>query len=342
MISIDGSKGEGGGQMIRSSLALSMITGKPFEVQNVRGRRKNPGLARQHLTCVQAAAKICDAEVVGDSLKSSHIQFTPNTVKAGDYHFPIGTAGSTSLVAQTIIPALLTCEGPSQVSIEGGTHNKMAPPFDFLKNTYVEQLNQMGPEVSAEIESYGFYPVGGGRIQIDIQPPSSWKGLKLLTNSTPKPFVTAIVADLPEHIGERECSTICRKANWPKSNSQVLLVDSPKGKGNAVLIHLTSDQLTEIFSGVGEIGVRAEQVANRVLREAKEYLKSGAVVGPHLADQLMLPAAIAATHGEESCYRTMPLTQHSRTHIEIIGYFLDITIQVKEISDSCVEVQVSP
>lgn len=342
MISIDGSQGEGGGQVIRSSLALSMITGKPFEVHNVRGRRKNPGLAKQHLTCVRAAATVCDADVVGAELKSSHIQFTPNSIKPGNYQFPIGTAGSTSLVAQTVLPALLTCESSSEIVVEGGTHNKMAPPFDFLKHTYLAQLNRMGPKVTADLLSYGFYPKGGGKIRLQITPPTDWKGLNLTSQSTPQPSVSAVVSGLPEHIGERECNTICRKANWPLKNSLVVVDRRPKGKGNAVFIHLTSDQLTEVFSGIGEIGVRAEQVASRVLREAREYLKSESVVGPHLADQLMLPAAIAATHGQSSSYRTMPLTQHSRTHMEIIGMFLDISIQVTEATGSCVEVSVKP
>jgi RNA 3'-terminal phosphate cyclase (ATP) len=342
MITIDGSQGEGGGQVIRTSLALSMITGKAFEVRNVRGRRKNAGLARQHLTCVLAAKKICGAEVVGAQLKSSHIKFEPGTIVPGEYHFPIGTAGSTSLVAQTVLPALLTCETASQVTVEGGTHNRMAPPFDFLKLTYLPLLNQMGPTVEATLDSYGFYPAGGGKISLQIQPGQRWKGLKLLERGTAKPFVKAIVSDLPETIGERECSTICRKANWPRKDSEVVTVEKPRGPGNVVLIQLASKEVTEVFSGVGEVGIRAEQVARKVLKAARNYLGAEVPVGPHLADQLMLPAAIAAMKGEATVFKTMALTQHSQTHVDIISRFLDVKIETKESGDSNVEVQISP
>lgn len=342
IISIDGSEGEGGGQVIRTSLALSMITGKPFEVRNVRARRKNPGLARQHLTCVLAAQKICNAEVLGAQLKSSHLKFSPGEILPGDYEFPIGTAGSTSLVAQTVLPALLTCADPSHVRVDGGTHNRMAPPFEFLKEAFIGTLNRMGPRVEVNMDSYGFYPVGGGSIRLSINPPDTWRGLELLERGQVNTCVRAIVSNLPESIAERECKTIGELANWPISQSEVVVVDQSHGKGNAVLIQLDSELLTEVFSGVGEIGVRAEQVAKRVCRAANEYFESDVPVGPHLADQLMLPSAIAAMHGQSSSYRTMPLTQHSRTHIDIISKFLDIQIRADEVSESCVEIVVTP
>lgn len=342
LILIDGSQGEGGGQVIRTSLALSMITGTPFEIQNVRGRRKNAGLARQHLTCVRAAQTVCDATVQGAQLKSSHLRFEPGTIQAGRFHFPIGTAGSTSLVAQTVLPALLTADDASEVIIQGGTHNQMAPPFDALKDSFLELVNRMGPQVDAQLDQYGFYPAGGGKITINISPGSQWRGLELLQRGTVRPFVTAVVSKLPAHIAQRECSTICRNANWSQKQSRIIEVENPRGPGNVVMIHLNSEHVTEVFSGVGEIGVRAEQVARRVLRSTRAYLDSDVPVGPHLADQLMLPMSIAAIHGKQSMYRTLPLTQHSITHREIIQRFLDVHIETVDIEPNVVEVRIGP
>ncbi len=340
MIEIDGSKGEGGGQILRSSLSLSMITGTPFELMRLRGGRAKPGLARQHLTCVMAAKQICDATVEGDELKSQHLIFRPGRVRNGDFRFSIGTAGSTTLVAQTVLPALLMACGPSSLIIEGGTHNTMAPPFDFLQRSFLPLVARMGPTVFAEMKHYGFYPNGGGQIELLIKPPDKWRGLKLLERGQLVPSVTAIVSRLPASIGQRECRTICKKSNWPMTSSRVIEVENPCGPGNVVLIELKSAGVTEIFSGVGELGVRAEKVARRVLQEAEEFLATDVPVGPHLADQLLLPMAIAATHGAHSRFRTLSLTPHSQTHIDIIRRFLDIEVVTSEISSNTLEVVV--
>jgi RNA 3'-terminal phosphate cyclase (ATP) len=342
MIQIDGSEGEGGGQVIRSSLALSMITGKPFTIDNIRGRRSNAGLARQHLTCVHAAKEICDAEVSGDRLRSSSISFLPGTVKPGDYCFQIGTAGSTTLVAQTVLPALMNCESDSTVTVVGGTHNQKAPPFDFFKEAYVKLVDEMGPTVAVELKTYGFYPAGGGKIEIDISPASHWYGLTLIDSQKFKPYPIAIVSGLPRSIAQRECDTICRSANWPSKNSVIIEVENPRGPGNIVMIKLVSKSTTELFSEVGKIGVKAEQVARRVLKRSREFLTRGVPVGPHLADQLLLPMAIAATYDQPSKFRTVALSQHSRTHIDIIKRFLEVNIVVTEISNDVFEVEVRP
>ena len=164
MINIDGSQGEGGGQIIRSALALAAVTGKPFTVYNVRAGRKKPGLKRQHVTCVKAARDICGAQVEGDVLQSSKLVFVPGEIKPGEYQFSIGTAGSSSLVAQTVLPALMMAQAPSKVTVEGGTHNEFAPPYDFLERVYLRQVTKMGPQFAINIETYGILP--GWRWQI--------------------------------------------------------------------------------------------------------------------------------------------------------------------------------
>src|SRR5512138_2046230 len=163
MITIDGSQGEGGGQILRSALALSLVTGKPFRIENIRARRQKPGLMRQHLTAVNAAVEIGAAHVSGNTVGSSELTFAPTALRSGEYHFVVGTAGSCTLVLQTVLPALIIAEGSSEIRLEGGTHNPAAPPFDFLAGAFLPLLNRMGPDVRAALERPGFYPAGGGR-----------------------------------------------------------------------------------------------------------------------------------------------------------------------------------
>src|SRR6185295_18962730 len=158
MLKLDGSVGEGGGQILRTALALSALTGQPFQIDRIRAQRRKPGLMRQHLTAVRAAAEVCQATVAGDSLGSMALSFVPGAVKAGSYSFAVGTAGSATLVLQTVLPPLLVAAGPSTLTIEGGTHNPLAPPFDFLERSFLPLVARMGPQFEARLERWGFYP----------------------------------------------------------------------------------------------------------------------------------------------------------------------------------------
>ena len=299
MIEIDGAQGEGGGQIIRSSLALAAVTGKVFRITNIRAGRKKSGLKRQHVVGVKAAAEICSAQVTGAELESSTITFEPGAIRGGNYTFQISSAGSSTLVAQTVLPALMLAEQPSTIMITGGTHNPGGPPFDFLDRVYLQQLNKFGPRVTAKLEAYGFYPAGGGKIRLNIEPCQQLSGIELLDRgSQPQPSVCAIVSALPRHIAERECDVIRRKANWPASCLRVVEVERPVGPGNVVMIELAYENATEIFIGIGKRGVSAEQVANRLYREAKAFLKTDVPVGEFLADQLLLPMGLAASQGQ--------------------------------------------
>jgi RNA 3'-terminal phosphate cyclase (ATP) len=249
MVEIDGSKGEGGGQMVRSSLALSAITGKPVRILNLRARRAKPGLARQHLTAVNAAAQICDAEVAGNELHSQEVTFVPSAVKAGEYHFRIGTAGSTTLVAQTVLPPLMLADGPSVVRVDGGTHNEKAPPFEHLQKVYLPLVQRMGPTFKIDLTRHGFYPVGGGRIEIGVTPTSAQtdglRGLNLdrLIEKV-HPSVRAIVSKIRIGVAERECEKIRRQSNWDANCFEAIEISDSPGPGNVVMILLQSEELT--------------------------------------------------------------------------------------------------
>jgi RNA 3'-terminal phosphate cyclase (ATP) len=294
MIRIDGSFGEGGGQILRTSLSLSLATGKPFQIDDIRAGRERPGLLRQHLTAVLAAAEVGGAEVEGATLGSAAVTFSPGKVRAGEYRFAIGTAGSGTLVLQTVLPALLTADAPTRIAIEGGTHNPAAPPFDFLERTFLPLVERMGPKVRLEFERYGFYPAGGGRFCAEIGPARSLAPLHLgERGEIVSRRIIAVVANLPGHIALREIETAAAMLNWSKDCGKIDQTRNSPGPGNVVMIEIGTAEVTEIFSAFGQVGVSAEKVASLAARYAREYLVSRAAAGEHLTDQLLLPMALA-------------------------------------------------
>jgi RNA 3'-terminal phosphate cyclase (ATP) len=320
---LDGSQGEGGGQVLRTSLSLSAITGQPIRLVRIRGRRSKPGLQQQHLTCVRAAAQVCGAVVTGAVVGSSEISFTPGPggLQHGAMTFDIGTAGSTTLVLQTVLPALLRAGGPSEVTIIGGTHNPMAPPFDFLANAFVPLLRRLGASVELECPRYGFYPAGGGRIVARIQPlPASPSPLALLERGAPGPVsALAIVANLKPDIAKREADVVRASLRLAPGAATTLCTKAADGPGNAVIITLPFEHVTEVVSALGERGVKAEDVAGNAVADALTYLVSGAPVGEHLADQLLLPLALAA--GGTFITDARPRSEHFATNAAALHAF---------------------
>lgn len=326
VLHIDGSQGEGGGQILRTSLALSMITGTPIRIEKIRARRSKPGLMRQHLTSVLAAARVSGAHVQGAEVGSREIAFTPSGVQPGVYQFSIGTAGSTTLILQTVMPALLLASGPSRVTLEGGTHNPKAPPFEFLKRTFLPLLERMGARVEVSLPRAGFYPAGGGRLEAVIHPADSLSPLDLLERGEIRGRQgTVLLANLPGHIAERELRHLTKLTSWPEGALEIRRIDAA-GPGNAVLLELESDSVTEVFTSIGEVGLAAEKVADLAVQEMRTYLTAAVPVGEHLADQLLLPLALAGG----GSYRTLPLSLHARTQIDLIPRFLDVRFEVEE------------
>ena len=325
MITIDGSFGEGGGQILRSSLALSLITGKPFQIENIRAGRKKPGLMRQHLTAVNAAVEVGQADVSGHAIGSQRLTFAPTMIHAGVYHFAVGTAGSTTLVLQTILPALLVADQPSEISLEGGTHNPFAPPFGFLEKVFVPVLNKMGPTISMELQRPGFYPAGGGRFTVKVHPKPRLNRIDIIERGEIVGHsVKAYVANLPDKIGHRELKVIREMLAWDPECLEVIDVKDSHGPGNIVTAEVQSEHITELFTGFGMKGLPADQVPLGMIKEVREYLAAGVPVARHLADQLLIPMAMAGG----GTFRTLPLTLHSTTNIEILKKFLDIQIDV--------------
>jgi RNA 3'-terminal phosphate cyclase (ATP) len=337
MLSIDGSMGEGGGQILRSSVALSIITGTAIRLENIRAKRAKPGLRRQHLTAVLAAAEICGAKVDGAHVGSSALTFAPGKLQPGDYHFDIGTAGSTTLVTQTVLPPLMLAEAPSRLLLKGGTHNVHAPPFDYLERVFVPVINHLGPRIHLQLERYGFFPAGGGRFSVQIEPAQKLTPLSLVERgATVRREARALVAGLPESIAERELAVIENRLNWTDDELVVRDLGDGYGPGNVVLLEIESEQITEAFTGFGQRGVPAEAVAAAAAKEASEYDAAGVPVGPHLADQLILPLALAGG----GSFVTMPLTLHTTTNIEVVQMFLSVNVRVVKVGEAAVRVDI--
>ena len=322
ILQIDGSVGEGGGQVLRTSLALSIVTGQGFSITNIRAGRKKPGLMRQHLACVHAARAICKAEVSGDELNSGEVQFIPAATgaMAGEYSFVVGSAGSTSLVLQTILPPLLMARGKSVVTIEGGTHNPTAPPFPFLDEVFVPLLRQMGAEVDIEMERPGFAPAGGGLIRATIWGKGTLGEFKLHERGDIELITAAAVCagGLSGGIAQRELQSIAKRLTINPENMTHVMLDECICQGNFVAVRIKSQNVFEMFTAVGELGKKAETVANECVNEVREYLLSGVPVGSHLSDQILLPLALC----RGGSFIAGTPTPHTRTNLQVIQTFL--------------------
>ena len=324
-ITIDGSAGEGGGQVLRTALTLSLITARPFRIDNIRAGRAKPGLLRQHLTAVQGAAKIGGARTTGADAGSRLLTFEPTGITGGEYHVAVGTAGSAMLVLQTILPALLTARERSQVTIEGGTHNPFAPPFDFVARSFLPLLRRMGAVVEARLEAHGFYPAGGGRIVVTIEPCPALAPLALLQRGPVQVRARALVAALSSKIATRELSIVRERLVLARTDALVEKVATSIGPGNVLFIVIEGAEVTEVVTGFGMKNVTAEQVAVNACDQAEQYLRANVPVGSYLADQLLVPMALAGG----GTFRTVTPTPHTLTNASVIRQFLDVPIAIE-------------
>jgi RNA 3'-terminal phosphate cyclase (ATP) len=318
-IEIDGAQGEGGGQVLRTALTLAMCTGKDIVVKNIRAGRQRPGLLRQHLTALNAARDICNATVKGNELGSVEIEFSPKAINAGAYEFKIGTAGSTTLLAQTIFPALMRADNASTISMEGGTHNGMAPSVDFIEQSFLPQLRKAGLGIESNLAVHGFYPNGGGAWQLKVLPINQLAPIVLTERGEAMQHAAVVTSsNIEASIAERELARVRKKLGWQENQLHTKQVASP-GPGNIVSIRLAYEQVTEVFESVGALGVPAERVAGRAIAPAKRYIESSHAVGEYLADQLLVPM-VTGSGGE---FTTGELSEHTKTNIAVIEQMLE-------------------
>jgi RNA 3'-phosphate cyclase len=327
LLEIDGSLGEGGGQILRSSLALSLLTGRGFRLRNIRARRPKPGLHPQHLMSVRAASTIGQAQTRGASLGSSDLVFEPGLVRAGTYRFDIGTAGSTGLVLHTIyLPLMLGQDGPSEVTLTGGTHVTTSPCYHFLERTWRAYLSALGLRLRLEMKRPGFYPRGGGEVRVSLQPCASIAPLQA-TQPCGALRVSGFsaVAGLPDSVARRQARRARYRLEQQDIAAEIREEQWEGGPGTVVALELNSSPAPTLFFALGERGKPAEKVADEAVEQVLAFLGAGtaARVDPHSADQLILPLALADGPSE---FSTSEVSLHLTTNIAVVQMFLQRTI----------------
>ncbi|ENW07630.1 RNA 3'-terminal phosphate cyclase [Acinetobacter beijerinckii] len=335
-IQIDGSQGEGGGQILRTALALSMITGQAFELINIRAGRKKPGLMRQHLVCVQASQHISQAYVEGAELHNQRLYFAPQHVQNGKYQFQIGSAGSTTLVLQTLLPALLLQNEASELTISGGTHNPLAPTADFIEHCFLPALEILGIKVEFKLNKAGFFPIGAGEIQIKIQPWQHRNKLNLLDRGTlqsTEAFAAVLNLSEEAQIAQRELATLNKRLKLD-THQQFHL--NGISQGSTAYVKVEHQQHIQLFTALGEMRKSAEQIANHLAEQVKQYMESNAAVDEYLADQLLLPLAL----GQGGEFTAQCISEHTRTQAVMIEKFIDCEIKFIELNENLFQVTV--
>ena len=292
LVTIDGSMGEGGGQVLRTALSLSAITGTEIELKKIRAGRTKPGLKRQHLTCVKAVAEICGAEVSETDVGSMELEFKPGPIKGGDYRFDVGTAGSVTLVAQTVIPVLLKADASSTVTITGGTHVPFAPIWEFFAETYLPELRRMGAKVKAELVQPGFYPAAGGVVKLRIWPFDVERKIDFFDLRKLGEYrggkVVGVVSALPVAIAEAEVGIVGKQLKELGLKPEARTVEA-FGPGNYCYVQLDYERYSVVFSSVGTYDKSRKAVGNEVVTAVRDFLKAGKACEKHLGDQLLLP-----------------------------------------------------
>ncbi|MCS7253469.1 MAG: RNA 3'-terminal phosphate cyclase [Armatimonadota bacterium] len=333
---IDGSYGEGGGQILRTSLALSALTQKPLRIEHIRAGRSRPGLRPQHLTGVKAVQMIANAEVEGAHVESTSLSFIPKGLRSGNFTFDVSedrpSAGSITLIFQTVLPALMFAERESTLRIiRGGTHVPMSPPADYIQSVFLPMLERMGASASFEVKRAGWYPKGGGEALCKVTPVKSLSPIEVVERGSIRQItIVSAISNLKRSIAERQASQALRRLTElgiPKGSINVELAELPSvGQGTMLFLLAEFENVISGFSSLGEIGKPAEKVADEAAEEFASYLKSNAPVDGRLCDQIVLYMALA---NGRSCIRTERLTMHAHTNMWVIEHFLEVKFEVK-------------
>lgn len=330
IVEIDGSYGEGGGQILRSALSLSLITGKPFHIKNIRANRKNPGLAHQHLTCIQAAKQISDSQAEGDHLESKDLHFFPGKARPGKYLFSVPTAGCMPLVLHTVYLPLAMAGKPSSLSFQGGTHVPWSPCYEYLTHVWAKELQKTGICLSLKLTQAGYYPKGKGFFEADLQPASKLNAF-VQNQRTPlvKLHLYCISSGLPEHVAKREIEKVhygLKQLSLENFLETTVLPYPSVDPGNVLFLCAEFQENVAGFTALGERGKPAEKVAQELLGYFQDFWHTNSPIEEHLGDQLLLPLAFA---DRESCYHVSCTSDHIVTNASVLRLFCDVNITIE-------------
>ena len=332
MIHIDGSHGEGGGQILRTALSLAAIRGAEIEITNIRAGRRRPGLMAQHLTGVRAVAQIAHGELEGAALESGRIRFRPARIEGGRYTFNVAevraSAGSTGMIFQSIAPVLAFAEAPSEVVLKGGTHTAWAPPTDYLREVFLPLASRMGFDAELSTAIWGWYPVGGGVVRTQVRPVRALRSLDLMERGKLVELTgLSVVSNLPTSIARRQRLQLRKRLNEQRLDAKIKILDAPAtGKGTFIFLLARFENVVAGFSSLGRRGVRAERVADEAAEEFLAYWAAKGALDPHLADQLILYAALAEGR---SRFTTSQVSQHLLTNVWVTEQLLPVRFEVE-------------
>jgi len=332
LVQIDGSQGEGGGQMLRTSLALSVLLLKPFEMINIRANRPNPGLQAQHLKAVEASASISNAIIDGAVIKSNRIKFFPRELRHGNFKFDIGTAGSTSLVLQTLYLPLSFANGTSNLIITGGTHVSWSPTFDYIKNCWLYFMKRIGLKIDVELKRAGFYPHGGGEIKALINPVDEIEPLNLIDRGKLiKIQIYSAHTNLTDEVARRQARA-AEKILKNYGEVEVIVDELPSySKNTTIAITGIFENSICCYTNLGEKGKGAEVVAEEASEKFLRFLSTDSAVDEYMADQILLPLSLASGVSE---FTTQKITNHLKTNIDTIKKFVDVEFEIVELKNS--------
>ena len=327
IMEMDGSMGEGGGQIFRTSLSMAAISGAHVRIANIRAGRSRPGMLRQHLTGLNALHSICGGDMSGAELGNTHVEVQFGRARAGEYTFSVGSAGSVFLVLQTVMWPLLLTDGPSRIVLEGGTHNSGAPCFEFMAETFVPAIAQMGVELTMRLERHGFFPAGGGRVVVDLQPLHSWKRVSWL-NAGPvtSRSAKALVAAQPTGMAMALLSRLGRFEPWRVEEPRPTVVTSSRGPGLALVLSLQREPFASTVFEPVERRREAAEAVETAIAQTDALERTEAPVCEHLADQLLIPMSLAG--GGE--FRTPHISEHTRTNAIVLRQILGVRIELAE------------
>jgi RNA 3'-terminal phosphate cyclase (ATP) len=330
-LGIDGSRGEGGGQILRTAVSLSAVTGKPVEVTNIRAKRQNPGLRPQHMTGIKILGDLFHADVENLQVGADWVRFAPSDkFEGGSVKVDIGTAGSIPMILMAIVPAVALSGNSLQLEVTGGTDVKASPTIDYVKYVLAEAFRNIGIKFSADVQKRGYYPKGGGIVQSTIEPCNAPGMMGLLTTRDVAPKITSVCGQLPRYVAERQISSamIALEKNGIRCSNYSATIETSISPGSSILIYSASDFGPYVGGdSIGEVGKRAEAVGAEAADRYLESTLAQAPVDPFLADMLVLPLALAKGRSK---YRTARVTEHLRTNLQVAGQLVGCKYSIEQ------------